>query len=105
MVAFRPGILIVDATRVTCDAQVEMALVDCDLNLDDELIEVVGVPVVSASEPVGESVSLTEIAPFLGNFEGVLSLSTVDAPGVLLVSHGGDGHGCLRRCRRRARWR
>lgn len=71
-----------------CDASASLRVVDCGLNLDDGVVETVSILVASASEPGGELVMLTETSPGSARFEGAVSLSTVDAPGVLQVSPG-----------------
>ncbi|GJM23107.1 MAG: hypothetical protein DHS20C15_30220 [Planctomycetota bacterium] len=71
-----------------CTASVPLRVVDCGLNLDDGMVETISILVTSVSEPGGELVMLTETSPGSARFEGALSLNTIDAPGVLLVSPG-----------------
>lgn len=71
-----------------CEAAAVVNVIDCDLNTDDEVVETVMVIVDSSSEPLGETLMLTETAPDSADFQAAMPLSEVDAPGVLAVTHG-----------------
>lgn len=82
------GSVSTNASRISCDANLGIQVIDCDLNIDDGEVETVDVSVVSASEPGGETVTLTETAAETAAFVGSISVATTDAAGVLLVSEG-----------------
>ncbi len=78
-----------DKDGYACESEAVLTVSDCGLNTDDGMIETVEIDVDSDSEPGGESVVLTEVGPAAAVFEGTITLSETDAPGVLLV-HDGD---------------
>lgn len=82
------GIVSMNGNRQGCSATVSIDVVDCDLNLDDGVIDVGMVLVTSDSEPAGEIVVVTEIGAEVSVFSGSIELSETDAPGVLRVSEG-----------------
>ena len=83
------GRLTLDRPKYACDGVVQARVLDCGLNADDDVAESVTVDVDSDSETGFETATLTETHPASAKFEGSISLSTTDAPGVLLVT-GGD---------------
>ncbi|TVQ58859.1 MAG: hypothetical protein EA379_12555, partial [Phycisphaerales bacterium] len=72
----------------SCDAVVNVQVVDCDLNTDDDKIETVDVHVMSDSDPAGFMITLTETGELTADFRADLPLSTTPTPGALLVAHG-----------------
>lgn len=82
------GTVLLGGTAYMCEDTVSIEVADCGLNLDNQAIDTVDIVVASGSEPAGETVTLTETAPFSAKFEGTLLLSTIDSAGVLLVTHG-----------------
>jgi hypothetical protein len=82
------GRLTADRALYPCDGEVALRVIDCDLNLDDLLIEDATITIYSTSEPGGETVTVTETAEATADFRGSILLSTVDAPGVLQVAEG-----------------
>jgi hypothetical protein len=83
------GVLSLDADAYGCNGVVTINVNDCDLDTDPSAVETVSVVITSSSEPGGESVLLTETGPNSATFEGTISLSTVNSPGVLRVVDGG----------------
>ena len=73
---------------VACSGTITMDVVDCAPNADDTLVEQVDGHVASGSEPAGESVVLSEIAPYAAVFRGVVPVAPTDAPGVIRVADG-----------------
>lgn len=82
------GIVGLNGTRLGCDATVGIDVIDCDLNVDDGLIDTGMVLVTSDSEPGGEFVTVTEIGAEVAVFHGSIPVSTTDAAGVLHVAEG-----------------
>lgn len=82
------GIVGLNGTRLGCDAVVGIDVIDCDLNLDDNVIDTAVVLVTSDSEPAGEFVTVTEIGAEVSVFHGSIPVSTTNSPGVLLVNEG-----------------
>jgi hypothetical protein len=80
------GTVALDRAKYQCQSTMNIVVSDCGLNANDQQVETVTVSVVSTSEPAGEQVVLTETDPDSAEFEGSISLSTVDAAGVLLVA-------------------
>lgn len=80
------GLASLDRTSFSCSATARVGVVDCDLNLDNNAVESVAVLVRSDSEPAGEMLTLTESAPESSTFFAEVPISTIDAPGVLLVA-------------------
>jgi len=71
-----------------CGANLEIGLTDCDLDTDPATVQSVLVRVSSPSEPAGEIVNLTEIAPNAGVFRGHVRISAAGGPGVVRVTDG-----------------
>ncbi len=82
------GLISLSSANVNCSSTVGVTVVDCDLNTDDFAVETIVVTVTSTSEPAGETIILTESDAATAAFTTFLPLSTVDAPGVLLVNEG-----------------
>jgi hypothetical protein len=82
------GVIALDAQAYRCDATALVRVIDCDLNTDDGVVETVNVTVTSTSEPVGETMTLTETGSATAMFVATLPFSTTDASGVLLVDDG-----------------
>ncbi|HNQ23931.1 MAG TPA: S8 family serine peptidase, partial [Phycisphaerae bacterium] len=76
--------------RYACSDTVNVRVVDCDLNTDDQVIETTTVTITSDTEPAGEIMLLTETAPASADFRGTIELSTVNAAGVLQVGEGDE---------------
>ena len=77
-----------DGLEYACADQARIRVIDCDLNLDDNIVETVTVTLDSDSEPGGESVLLAETGPATARFEAIVPIDTTDAAGTLLVSAG-----------------
>jgi hypothetical protein len=82
------GRLTLDRPKYACDGMVEIVVLDCGLNLDDEQVEQVVVSVDSDSETGIETVTLSETSAASARFEGSIALSETDAAGVLLITEG-----------------
>lgn len=82
------GVVSTSPSRVSCEAELTVEVVDCDLNTDDLVVEQTSVSVVSTTEAAGESLVLTELAPEASTFGETLPVSLTDAPGTLQVAHG-----------------
>jgi len=82
------GAISLSSSMLNCSSTVGITVVDCDLNTDDFAQETINVTVTSTSEPAGETIVLTESGAATAAFGTLLPLSTVDAPGVLLVNEG-----------------
>jgi len=82
------GTIALDSGRYACSSSAVVTVVDCDLNTNGSLAETVTVNVSSSSEPLGESLVLTETGTSTSRFSGSLALAGVDAPGALLVGAG-----------------
>jgi len=83
------GRLSLDRPTYSCDGVVQARVLDCGLNTDDNVAETVIVEIDSDSETGFETMTLTETHASSALFEGTISLSPTDAPGLLLVT-GGD---------------
>lgn len=81
------GSLTFDRDVYQCESTANLEVVDCDLNTNDTLVEMISITVTSDSEPGGETVLLTESEPDSATFRGMLTLSSTDSAGVLLLSH------------------
>ncbi|MBD3869397.1 MAG: hypothetical protein IFK94_14850, partial [Acidobacteria bacterium] len=77
-----------DRPHYACDGTVEVTVLDCGLNTDDETAETVVVSIDSESETGIETVTLTETSPTSARFQGAINLGEIDAPGVLLITEG-----------------
>jgi hypothetical protein len=82
------GTVELDRTKYRCESTASIVVLDCGLNTNDDVVEFVTVDIDSTSETGVEQVTLTEIAPAMAQFEGSISISTTDSPGVLLVAEG-----------------
>ncbi|MFQ5807612.1 MAG: S8 family serine peptidase, partial [Phycisphaerae bacterium] len=82
------GTIELDDAKYGCDSTAQITVIDCGLNLDDNLIDTVEINIASDSEPAGETVVLYETGTATAEFEGAIELSTTDAVGVLLVAEG-----------------
>ena len=67
---------------------IPLTVVDCDLNLNDEVIDVVDVFVGSDDEPTGQWVTLVEEDPVSAVFSGSIQIGDVDSEDVLLALDG-----------------
>jgi len=82
------GIIVLNKGKYPCGATATLQVIDCDVNTDDQVAEVVDVTITSDSEPAGELVTLTETAPASSKFEGTILMDITDAAGVLLIADG-----------------
>ncbi len=82
------GRVMLDQETVACEGEIEIAVNDCGLNTDDDVIETVDVVVASDTEPGGETITLTEINPVAAHFVGTVAVSPTDGDGVLAVAEG-----------------
>ena len=82
------GVVTLDRPKYKCQSTANVVVNDCGLNTNDNVVESVPVVIVSTSEPAGEILHLTETAPDSAEFAGSITLSTTNAPGVLLVAAG-----------------
>ena len=82
------GVVSLDRVEYACESTADVQVVDCDLNTDDALVETLSVTITSDSEPVGETVLLTETAADSAAFTGTIVLSESDSAGVLQIAHG-----------------
>ncbi len=82
------GTVELDRAAYACESTIAIEVVDCDLNADPNAVETVPVLVASSSEPAGETVTLTESGPNTSVLLGSIAVSTINAPGVLLVAPG-----------------
>jgi hypothetical protein len=71
-----------------CRERAEIGLTDCDLDVDPGAIDTALVRVASSTEPEGELVRLTEIAPAAGVFLGTVALDVSGGAGILRVRDG-----------------
>jgi hypothetical protein len=84
----RTGIIGLDRTAYPLEGELSVTVVDCDLNLDDNVVDTVDVLIRSDDEPAGEWLTLVEEDPAASAFSGTMVHSTSDAPGVLYALHG-----------------
>ncbi len=82
------GIVGISGSRQACSATISIDVVDCDLNLDDGVIDTATVLLTSTSEPAGEVVVVSEVGAAVSVFSGMIDISETDAPGVLQVVEG-----------------
>ncbi|MCK4342612.1 MAG: S8 family serine peptidase, partial [Phycisphaerae bacterium] len=82
------GTIRLDSALYPCSDVAEIRVLDCDLNIDDYLIDTVTVTIESTSEPMPESVVLMETGLATASFIGTIPLETTNSPGVLWVAHG-----------------
>ncbi len=71
-----------------CDSLATIKVVDCGLNLDNEVIETVMVTIASTSEPAGIQIVLSETSPESADFRSSIFLRDIVADASLLVAHG-----------------
>ncbi|HKQ50221.1 MAG TPA: S8 family serine peptidase [Phycisphaerae bacterium] len=83
----RQGLITLDRVKYACSSSATIRVVDCDLNTNDNVVETVNVTIGSTTEPAGETVLLTETGAQTATFQGSISLSTTDSPGVLHIAH------------------
>jgi hypothetical protein len=85
-VACHEGRIEMDQSSYACVGQtIRLQVFDADLDVNAASPDVATAQVRSDTEPSGEVISLAETGPSTGIFEGTLSISTVDAPGILQV--------------------
>jgi hypothetical protein len=82
------GRVILDRTRYPCSSQATIDVIDCDLDTNPAVAETININVKSTTESAGETLVLTETGPQTAQFRGVITLSTTDSSGVLLVAPG-----------------
>ncbi len=80
------GTIALDRAAYGCATLAQVWVTDCDLNTDPNAADAATAIVWSDSEPGGESILLTEVAPDAGAFIGTLPVSDTDATGVLWVT-------------------
>ncbi|MBU0617917.1 MAG: hypothetical protein KKI02_09390, partial [Planctomycetes bacterium] len=80
------GIVALDSAKYACEDTAAIQVIDCGLNLDDQVVDTAEVTVTSDTEPAGEIVTLTELGTDTGQFEGSIALSETDGAGILQVS-------------------
>jgi hypothetical protein len=83
---FDAGTIELDREKYACESTAAIQVNDCGLNTNDELVETAEITIESDSEPVGETVTLTETDIDSGIFEGSIQLSETDSPGVLYIA-------------------
>jgi serine protease AprX len=82
------GVIELSSSGYGCGATATIAVRDCGLDQDYLASETVQVIIASTSEPSGETVTLTEVAPDAAYFHGTIPLSLVDSAGVLGITVG-----------------
>ena len=82
------GIIALDRGAYPLEGDLTVTVVDCDLNLDDNVVDTIDVLVRSEDEPAGEWLTLVEEDPAASTFSATMPHSTTDAPGVLYAVHG-----------------
>jgi hypothetical protein len=82
------GFVSLDRSSYAWEDVVALRVIDCGLNLDDNVVETAAIAVASDSEPSGETVVLTETRANSATFEGAMPISREDAPGLLQVAEG-----------------
>jgi len=82
------GVVTLDADAYGCSSEAQLRVVDCDLNADNASLDTVTVSVTSLSDPVGETVLLTETGADTSAFVGTVALDVAGGGGALLVSPG-----------------
>lgn len=71
-----------------CESTATVSIRDCNANTDPQVAETLLVTVASDTEPGGETVMVVETGPDAFTFEGSITLSEIDAAGVLHVADG-----------------
>ena len=82
------GFLSTDRTRVSCEGQLGLGILDCDLNSSAGVINNVDVSLESQTDPEGDDVTLQETGLDTGNFSGTVPVSLLNAVGVVQVVEG-----------------
>jgi hypothetical protein len=82
------GTIALNSSLYACSDTAEIQVNDCDLNIDDGVVETVTVTIASNSEPGGETVLLTETGAETADFRGTIALDTTNSTGVLMVADG-----------------
>ena len=82
------GIVAMSGSRFACSAVINIDVIDCDLNADDNVIDIASVNVSSTSDPIGITVQVTEIGPEVAVFQGSITISGSPSFGQLLVQEG-----------------
>jgi hypothetical protein len=77
-----------DRVAYSCGGPLVLELNDCDLDLNPDLRDTVGVRVVSDSDAAGEQVVLTETEPASGEFRATIAVSAAPLEGALAVKNG-----------------
>lgn len=82
------GVIVFDKTSYSPTDVVGISLYDTDLNTNPGVAEKVQVNIRSSSEPMGETVTLTEVTPNEAVFKGTIQLTDVTpSAGMLTVSY------------------
>jgi hypothetical protein len=81
------GTCVVDRAKYACEDTVLVVVGDCGPNLNENEIDEVVIDIASDSE-TGEQITLYETNPNSSRFEGSITISATNAPGVLLVAEG-----------------
>ncbi len=83
------GIIAIQRSIYTCDDLIEAAVFDTDGNRDPNHVETISIDIASTSEPIPETLTLTETGSDTSEFRGDLRTSSLQSgSGYLLVSHG-----------------
>ncbi|MDX2115040.1 MAG: S8 family serine peptidase [Planctomycetota bacterium] len=82
------GIASLDQSIYNCSDSAILRVGDCGLNTSDSIIETVEAHIASTSDPVGFTVTLTEIGDAAADFRVTVPLATAATPGALLVAPG-----------------
>ena len=77
-----------DRSRVQCEDQLGLGVLDCDLNSSAGVINQTLASVDSPSDPQGDDVTLLETDLDTGNFAGSIPVSPLNAVGVISVTEG-----------------
>ncbi len=82
------GAIMMDHTVYNCDQQAMIRVWDSDLNVNPAAPDTSSILIHSDSEPVNETVTITETGPDTGEFRGYIQTSSsLSGPGFLLISH------------------
>lgn len=82
------GIVVLNGEKFPCERLVSIRVTDCDLNLDDDVIDTVQVIIASTTEPDGLPLVLTEVSPEASTFVGSIMIRPHLSDAGLMVSHG-----------------
>ncbi len=80
------GTITLDAGKYACQDVVTVLVSDCGLNTNDNVADTATVTVTSTSDPVGQTVTITENGPASGQFVGTCYVNTTGGGGVLVTS-------------------